>query len=74
MVKHNIIVIMKQNEQIAIFETKHIRRHYDDKAEVSKKGGAIAKNARKALKAKTGKNVITNENFLSPTKKQSKIK
>jgi len=32
------------------------------------KGGAIAKNARKALEAKTGKSVITGENFLPPKK------
>jgi len=34
----------------------------------SKKGGAIAKNARKELEAKTGKSVVTGENFL-PQKK-----
>jgi hypothetical protein len=30
------------------------------------KGGAIAKQARKALEAKTGKRVVTGENFLPP--------
>jgi DNA-damage-inducible protein D len=35
-------------------------------ATASKKGGAIAKDARKALESKTGKSVITNENFLNP--------
>lgn len=34
----------------------------------SKKGGAIAKNARKELEAKTGKSVVTGENFLPPKK------
>lgn len=34
----------------------------------SKKGGAIAKNARKELESKTGKNVVTGENFLPPKK------
>ncbi len=34
-----------------------------------KKGGAIAKNARKELEAKTGKSVVTGDNFLSPKKK-----
>jgi DNA-damage-inducible protein D len=34
----------------------------------SKKGGTIAKNARKELEAKTGKSVITEENFLPPKK------
>jgi hypothetical protein len=35
---------------------------------VSKKGGAVAKNARKELEAKTGKSVVTGENFLPPSK------
>ena len=42
-------------------------------AKAGKKGGAIAKNARKALEAKTGKSVVTGENFLPP-KKASKIR
>jgi DNA-damage-inducible protein D len=37
-------------------------------AVAGKKGGAIAKNARKALESKTGKSVITGENFLKPKK------
>ncbi len=43
-------------------------------AQASKKGGAIAKNARKALEAKTGKNVITGENFLAPSKTKKKLR
>ena len=35
-----------------------------ENAKASKKGGAIAKNARLALEVKTGKSVITDENFL----------
>ena len=42
-------------------------------AKAGKKGGAIAKNARKALEAKTGKSVVTGENFLPP-KKDRKIR
>ncbi|MBK7230720.1 MAG: Bro-N domain-containing protein [Saprospiraceae bacterium] len=38
-----------------------------------KKGGRIAKDARMALEQKTGKNVITNENFLPPPIKIKKI-
>ncbi len=34
----------------------------------SKKGGSVAKNARKELESKTGKSVITYENFLPPKK------
>jgi DNA-damage-inducible protein D len=39
-----------------------------ENAKASKKGGAIAKNARKELESKTGKSVVTEDNFL-PTKK-----
>ncbi|MBN8719133.1 MAG: hypothetical protein J0H85_06790 [Sediminibacterium magnilacihabitans] len=41
-------------------------------AKASKKGGAIAKNARLELENKTGKSMITNENFLPPSKKRKK--
>jgi hypothetical protein len=43
-------------------------------AEAGKKGGAVAKNARKELEAKTGKNVVTGENFLPPGKGKKEIK
>ena len=39
----------------------------------SKKGGTVAKNARKELELKTGKNVVTGENFLPPTHQQLKF-
>ena len=39
-----------------------------ENASASKKGGVIAKNARKELEDKTGKSVITGENFLLPMK------
>lgn len=38
-----------------------------------KKGGKIAKDARLALEQKTGKKVITNENFLPPTKETKEL-
>ena len=38
-----------------------------------KKGGRIAKNARLALEQKTGRKVITSENFLPPVKEQKRI-
>ncbi len=44
-----------------------------ENAVASKKGGAIAKNARKALEDKTGKNVVTGENFLPPAPTKKKI-
>jgi hypothetical protein len=37
------------------------------------KGGKIAKHARQELEAKTGKSVVTGENFLSPPKKKEQI-
>ena len=43
-------------------------------AVASKKGGGIAKNARKELESKTGKNVVTGENFLPPRKENKKLK
>ncbi len=38
-----------------------------ENANASKKGGTVAKNARNELEAKTGKSVITGENFLPPS-------
>lgn len=38
-----------------------------------KKGGKIAKDARLALEQKTGKKVVTNENFLPPPKSRKKL-
>ncbi|KAF0130081.1 MAG: prophage antirepressor [Bacteroidetes bacterium] len=40
----------------------------------SKKGGAVAKNARKELEAKTSKSVITGDNFLPPEEEKKKLK
>ncbi|MFH1526558.1 MAG: hypothetical protein ABIG69_07895 [Bacteroidota bacterium] len=40
----------------------------------AKKGGKIAKDARKALENKTGKSVITGDNFLPPKQAQKQIK
>ena len=44
-----------------------------ENARAGKKGGAIAKDARLALEAKTGKNIITNENFLPPKNKTNEL-
>ncbi len=43
-------------------------------AVAGKKGGKIAKDARLALEQKTGKKVITSENFLQPVKGKKKLK
>ncbi|MDR3013706.1 MAG: Bro-N domain-containing protein [Chitinispirillales bacterium] len=42
-------------------------------AVAGKKGGKIAKNARKELEAKTGKSVVTGENFLPPAKNKKAL-
>ncbi len=39
-----------------------------ENARASKEGGAVAKNTRKELESKTGKSVVTGENFLPPSK------
>lgn len=41
----------------------------DENKVPAEEGGRIAKNARKQLESKTGKNVVTGENFLKTTKK-----
>ncbi len=44
-----------------------------ENAKASKKGGAIAKNARNELEANTGKKIITGENFLPPKKENPEL-
>lgn len=51
-------------------EAKGIREN----AKASKKGGAVAKNARLELESKTGKSVVTGENFLPPAKENKLLK
>lgn len=45
-----------------------------ENAVAGKKGGKIAKDARLALENKTGKKVVTGENFLPPAKQRKKLK
>jgi len=45
-----------------------------ENAKAGKKGGKIAKDARLALELKTGKKVVTGENFLPPPKEYKKLK
>ncbi len=54
-----------------IAETTKAKGLHENK-KASKKGGAIAKNTRKELKAKTGKSVVTDKNFLPPKKLKKK--
>ncbi len=45
-----------------------------ENADAGKKGGKIAKKAREDLEQKTGRKVVTGENFLPPAKARKKIK
>jgi prophage antirepressor-like protein len=51
-------------------EAKGLREN----AKASKKGGTVAKNARLELESKTGRSVVTGENFLPPAKENKQIK
>jgi DNA-damage-inducible protein D len=44
-----------------------------ENAKASKKGGSVAKNARKELEATTGKSIITGNNFLPTAKEKIKL-
>ncbi|HQQ47174.1 MAG TPA: hypothetical protein PK747_07170, partial [Acidobacteriota bacterium] len=46
----------------------------DENAEAGQKGGRIARKARLELEQKTGKSVISGENFLPTSKQKKKIK
>jgi hypothetical protein len=43
---------------------------FTENAKASKRSGSVAKNARKELETKTGKSVVTGENFLPTTKRK----
>lgn len=64
---------------LAELSTRHIAesdkaKGINENAVAGKKGGKIAKNARLELEQKTGKNVVTGENFLPPVKEIKKLK
>lgn len=64
---------------LAELSTRQIAESVDatgmqENAEAGKKGGKIAKRARLELEAKTGKSVVTGENFLPPKNAVKKIK
>jgi prophage antirepressor-like protein len=51
-----------------------LAKGFTENAQAGKKGGTVAKNARNELEMKTGKSVVTGENFLPPTKTKKKLK
>jgi len=64
---------------LAELSTRQIAESVDatgmnENAEAGKKGGKIAKKARLELESKTGRSVITSENYLPPAKKLRQIK
>ena len=64
---------------LAELSTRQIAESVDatgmvENADAGKKGGKIAKKARLELESKTGKSVITCQNYLPPAKKQKRIK
>ncbi len=64
---------------LAEFSTRQIAENMQTKGVEenkipAKKGGGIAKNARKELENKTGKNVVTGDNFLGENKTYKKLK
>ncbi|MDP2815933.1 MAG: Bro-N domain-containing protein [Rectinemataceae bacterium] len=64
---------------LAELSTRQIAESVDatgmgENAEAGKKGGKIAQRARLELEEKTGKSVVTGENFLPPAKKEKQIK
>jgi hypothetical protein len=64
---------------LAELSTRQIAESVDatgmvENADAGKKGGKIAKKARLELESKTGKSVITSENYLPPAKKQKQLK
>lgn len=63
---------------LAELSTRQIAKSVDasgmaENSEAGKKGGKIAKGARLELEAKTGKSVVTGENFLPPKKTTKRI-
>ena len=64
---------------LAELSTRHIAESVNatginENADAGEKGGKIAKKARLELESKTGRSVITSENYLPPVKKQKQLK
>lgn len=68
-----IFSMLGEASTTAITKTKNPRGFIQNKV-VAKQGGKIAGDARKALELKTGKKVVSEENYLPETKKTKKLK
>lgn len=68
-----IFSMLGEASTTAIVKTRKPKGFIENK-KVAKQGGAVAGNARKELETKTGTKVVSNNNFLPPSKKQKKLK
>ena len=64
---------------LAELSTRHIAESVEatgmeENAEAGKKGGRVAKNARAELEQKTGKSVVSGENFLPSPRQKKQLK
>ena len=69
-----LIFSMLGEASTAEIERAQNPKEFDEHLEVSKKGGAIAKNARLELESEIGKDVVISENYLTQTEKEAKEK
>lgn len=68
-----IFSMLGEASTTAIVKTKNPKGFLENK-KVAKQGGSIAGNARKELEKKTGKKVVTSENYLPESKKKKELK
>ncbi len=68
-----IFSMLGEASTTAIVKTKNPKGFLQNRV-VAKQGGTIAGNARKALELKTGKKVVSKENYLSESKKRKELK
>jgi hypothetical protein len=68
-----IFSMLGEASTTAIVKTKNPKGFTENKI-VAKQGGAIAGNARKELEKKTGKKIVSSENYLPASKKQQQLK
>ncbi len=68
-----IFSMLGEASTTAIVKTKHPKGFVENKKS-AKEGGKIAGNARKALELKTGEKVVSEKNYLPPSKKVKKLK
>jgi DNA-damage-inducible protein D len=68
-----IFSMLGEASTTAIVKTRKPKGFIENK-KVAKQGGAVAGNARKELETKTGTKVVSNKNFLPPSKQQNKLK